>query len=147
MRYSLQHNQEETVALKEELENIKLYLSIEKIRFGRKLNPVFEVEEKCLHAQIPNMILQPLLENAIKYGVYEASKPVWIFIKCHSEDGLFCILIENNYEPESVRNRGEGIGLKNIRQRLELIYGNPGLMKITDNKTSFKVELMLPQKT
>ena len=147
MRYSLQHNQEETVALKEELENIKLYLSIEKIRFGRKLNPVFEVEEKCIHAQIPNMILQPLLENAIKYGVYEASKPVWIFIKCHSEDGFFCILIENDYEPESVRNRGEGIGLKNIRQRLELIYGNPGLMKITDNKTSFKVELMLPQKT
>ena len=147
MRYSLQHNQEETVALKEELENIKLYLSIEKIRFGRKLNPVFEVEEKCLHAQIPNMILQPLLENAIKYGVYEASKPVRIFIKCNSEEGYFRILIENDYEPESVRNRGEGIGLKNIRQRLELIYGNPGLMKITDSKTSFKVELMLPQKT
>lgn len=146
MRYSLQHNQEETVALKEELENIMLYLSIEKVRFGRKLNPVFEVEEKCRQAQIPNMILQPLLENAIKYGVYEAAKPVWIFIKCHLEEGAFRIIVENDYEADSVRNRGEGIGLKNIRQRLELIYGNPGLMKITDNKTSFRVELTLPQK-
>lgn len=146
MRYSLQHGQEETVALSEELENIKLYLSIEKIRFGRKLNPVFVVEEQCMLARIPSMILQPLLENAIKYGVYEASGPVGIYVRCKSEEGFFHIAIENDYEPESVRNRGEGIGLRNIRQRLELIYGNPGLMKITDNKTSFKVELMFPQK-
>lgn len=106
MRYSLQHGQEETVALKEELENIKLYLSVEKIRFGRKLNPVFEVEEKCLQAHIPNMILQPLLENAIKYGVYEASNPVRIYICCRSEEGYFHISVENDYESESVRNRG-----------------------------------------
>jgi sensor histidine kinase YesM len=85
------------------------------------------------------------MENAIKYGVYEASKPVWIYIRCHLEEEYFRISIENDYEPDSVRNRGEGIGLKNIRKRLDLIYGNPGLMKITDNKTRYKVELMFPQ--
>ncbi|HKJ43932.1 MAG TPA: histidine kinase, partial [Sunxiuqinia sp.] len=76
MRYSLQHDQDESVSLKDELENIKLYLSIEKVRFGKKLNPEFEIEEGCHDCQIPNMILQPLFENAIKYGVYEATGPV-----------------------------------------------------------------------
>ena len=146
MRYSLQHNQRETVSLKEELENIKLYLGIEKIRFGKKLNPIFEIEESCLKAEIPNMILQPLFENAIKYGVYEATEPVRIYVSCQSEDKYFHIIIDNEYEPDSVKNKGEGIGLNNIRQRLELMYGNPNLLKITDNKTSFKVELMIPQK-
>ncbi|WP_423130334.1 sensor histidine kinase [Gaoshiqia sp. Z1-71] len=145
MRYSLLHGREETVSLKEELEHIKLYLSIEKIRFGKKLIPVFDIGEDCMQAKIPNMILQPLLENAIKYGVYEATNPVSIRITCRSESGYFQIIIENDYEPDSVKNKGEGIGLRNIRQRLELIYGNPNLLRLTDNKTSFKVELMLPQ--
>ena len=145
MRYSLQHSQDETVSLREELENLKLYLEIEKVRFGEKLNPLFEVDEGCLQVQIPNMIMQPLFENAIKYGVYEATDPVRIYVRCCSENGYFYISIENDYDPESIRNKGEGIGLKNIRQRLDLIYGNPNLMLITDKKTSFKVELRFPQ--
>lgn len=146
MRYSLQHNREETVSLLEELENIKLYLGIEKVRFGKKLLPIFEVEEACLQARIPNMILQPLFENAIKYGVYEATSPVSIRVSCRPEQAYFHLTIENDYDPESVKNKGEGIGLRNIRQRLELIYGNPNLIRVTDNRTSYKVELMLPKK-
>ncbi|MCW0482624.1 sensor histidine kinase [Gaoshiqia sediminis] len=146
MRYSLQHNRDETVSLLEELENIKLYLGIEKVRFGKKLLPVFEVEEACLQARIPNMILQPLFENAIKYGVYEATSPVSIRVSCRPEQAYFHLTIENDYDPESVKNKGEGIGLRNIRQRLELIYGNPNLIRVTDDRTSYKVELMLPKK-
>ncbi|WP_159518729.1 sensor histidine kinase [Sunxiuqinia indica] len=146
MRYALQHDQDETVSLKDELENIKLYLSIEKVRFGKKLNPVFEVEESCHNFQIPNMILQPLYENAIKYGVYEATEPVSITTSCATENGNMLIVIENDYDAESIRNRGEGIGLRNIRQRLELIYGTSELIRITDLKTSFKIELLLPKK-
>ncbi|MGQ8336108.1 sensor histidine kinase [Sunxiuqinia sp. A32] len=146
MRYSLQHDQEETVSLEKELENIKLYLSIEKIRFGKKLNPVFNIEDACLQAQIPNMILQPLFENAIKYGVYEATGPVGITTSCKNKDGYALIIIDNEYEVDSIKNKGEGIGLRNIRQRLDLIYGNPDLLKIMDKKTSFRVELAIPQK-
>jgi len=146
MRYSLQHSREETVSLKDELDHIKLYLSIEKIRFGKKLNPVFNIDEACLKARIPNMILQPLFENAIKYGVYEATEPVSIVMSCRTEPTYFQITIENEYDPLTAKNKGEGIGLQNIRQRLELIYGNPGLLRVTDQKTSFKVELRLPQK-
>lgn len=145
MRYSLQHDQDETVSLQDELENIKLYLSIEKVRFGKKLNPVFEVEENCHHYQIPNMILQPLFENAIKYGVYEATEPVSIKTSCQSEENHVLIRIENDYDANYVRHRGEGIGLRNIKQRLEIIYGTAELFRITDQKTSFIVELLLPK--
>lgn len=146
MRYSLQHSREETVSLKDELDHIKLYLGIEKIRFGKKLNPVFEVEDACLEARIPNMILQPLFENAIKYGVYEAIEPVSIIMRCQPGNQNVLISIENEYDHGTMKHKGEGIGLKNIRQRLELIYGNPNLLRITDLGSSFKVELLLPQK-
>lgn len=146
MRYSLQHSREETVSLREELDHIKLYLGIEKIRFGKRLNPVFEVEDGCLEARLPNMILQPLFENAIKYGVYEAIEPVSIVMRCQPGVHAILISIENEYEGEALKHRGEGIGLKNIRQRLELIYGNPGLMRVSDMGSRFKVELLLPQK-
>jgi len=146
MRYSLQHSREEKVTLKDELDHIKLYLGIEKIRFGKKLNPVFNIQEECLKAKIPNMILQPLFENAIKYGVYEATEPVSIIMTCCQEPNFFKITIENEYDPYTKKSKGEGIGLRNIRQRLELIYGNPALLRVTDLKTSFKIELMLPLK-
>jgi len=146
MRYSLKHDQVEKVPFREELKNNKLYMQIEKVRFGKKLNPVFEVDEACLDAEIPNMILQPLYENAIKYGVYEATEPIDIVTRCKMKDNMLEVVIQNNYDPEALSKRGEGIGLRNIRDRLQIIYNNPLLMKVEDNKTDFKVTLAIPQK-
>ncbi len=146
MRYSLKYNQNEKVTFEQELENNKLYLYIEKVRFGKKLHTSFEVGEKCLKAEIPNMLLQPLYENAIKYGVYEATEPVEIkTIGTITEKGL-SVSISNTYDPGVLSKKGEGIGLRNIRERLQIIYGNPGLMKVSDNKKEFKVTLTIPQK-
>jgi len=147
MRYSLKHDQKEKVLFKQELENNKLYLQIEKVRFGSKLNPVFEIDESCLNAEIPNMILQPLYENAIKYGVYEATEPVEIKTtgKCNEE--FLQITISNPYDANITSKRGEGIGLRNIRDRLQIIFGNPYLLKMEDNKKEFTVTLTIPQKT
>lgn len=146
MRYSLKHDQIDKVPFSEELNNNKLYLQIEKVRFGKKLNPVFEIDENCLNAMIPNMILQPLYENAIKYGVYEATEPVEIVTQSKCINDVLEISITNNYDPNSMSKRGEGIGLRNIRDRLQIIYGNPMLMKVEDNKKEFKVTLAIPQK-
>jgi hypothetical protein len=147
MRYSLKHDQKEKVLFKQELENNKLYLQIEKVRFGSKLTPVFEVDEKCLDCEIPNMILQPLYENAIKYGVYEATEPIEIKTigKCTEE--FLQIIISNPYDANAISKRGEGIGLHNIRDRLQIIFGNPYLLKLEDNKKEFTVTLTIPQKT
>lgn len=146
MRYSLKHDQIDKVTFSEELKNNKLYLQIEKVRFGNKLNAVFDIDEKCLHAMIPNMILQPLYENAIKYGVYEATEPIDITTRSKCNDNVLEITITNNYDPNSISKKGEGIGLRNIRDRLQIIYGNPMLMKVEDNKKEFTVTLAIPQK-
>lgn len=146
MRYSLMHNEKEMVSFSRELDNIKLYLSIEKVRFGRKLNAEFEIDAHCMEAEIPNMILQPLFENAIKYGVYETTDQVTIKTSCQCEGNFLKITITNDYDASTIKRRGEGIGLRNIRRRMEVIYNNPDLMKITDHKTSFEVQLIIPQK-
>ncbi len=146
MRYSLMHNEKEMVSFSRELENIKLYLSIEKVRFGKKLNAEFEIDSHCLEAEIPNMILQPLYENAIKYGVYETTEQVTIKTTCECEGSVLKITIVNDYDESSVKRKGEGIGLRNIRKRMEIIYNQPDLMKITNHRTSFEVQLIIPQK-
>ncbi len=145
MRYSLRHDQEEKVRFKEELANNKLYLQIEKVRFGSKLNPVFNIEENCLDASIPNMLLQPLYENAIKYGVYESTEPIDVTTRGRLKDGALEIIISNAYDSSLRSKKGEGIGLQNIRDRLQIIYGNPLLMKVEDDKKEFKVTLAIPQ--
>lgn len=146
MRYSLRHDQIDKVPLSEELKNNMLYLQIEKVRFGEKLNPVFEMDKNCLQAQIPNMLLQPLYENAIKYGVYETLEPVDIITKARLVHDVLEICISNNYDPDTLPRKGEGIGLRNIRDRLQIIYGNPMLMHVEDTKREFKVTLAIPQK-
>lgn len=146
MRYSLKHDQKEKVTFKQELENNKLYLQIEKVRFGSKLMPTFEIDNNCLNAEIPNMILQPLYENAIKYGVYEATEPVEIKTVCTCTEEFLQIIISNPYDANVISKKGEGIGLHNIRDRLQIIYGNPYLLKLADNKKEFTVTLTIPQK-
>ncbi len=145
MRYSLKHDQIDKVPFSEELKNNKLYLQIEKVRFGNKLNTIFEIDDNCLNALIPNMILQPLYENAIKYGVYEATEPVEIITRSICIKDVLEITISNNYDPEAGSKKGEGIGLRNIRDRLQIIFGNPMLMKVEDNKKEFKVTIAIPQ--
>jgi len=146
MRYSLMHEEKEMVTFARELENIKLYLGIEKVRFGKKLNAEFLIDEHCEKAEIPNMILQPVFENAIKYGVYETTDSVTIKTVCQCDGNILKITIANDYDAATLKRKGEGIGLKNIRKRMQIIYNQPDLLRITDNKTSFEVQLIIPQK-
>jgi len=145
MRYSLKHDQDEKVTFKQELDNNKLYLSIEKVRFGKKLNPVFAIEEECLKAEIPNMILQPLYENAIKYGVYETTEPVDVITHGRFIENHLVITISNTYDKNVLSKKGEGIGLRNIRDRLQVIYANPHLLKVENKNSEFTVTLTIPQ--
>ena len=136
MRYSLKHDQKEIVTFQQELENNKLYLNIEKVRFGSKLNPVFAIEEECFIAKIPNMILQPLYENAIKYGVYEATETVDVITHCKCNNAVLEITISNTFDPDVLSKKGEGIGLRNIRERMQVIYRNPHLLQTNNNITN-----------
>ena len=146
MRYSLKHGQNEKVTFGTEIENNKLYLAIEKVRFGSKLLPLFRIDENCYKSVLPNMILQPIFENAIKYGVYEATEPVEIITEASCDGEFLEIKVSNAYDPGVRSKKGEGIGLRNIRERLQIIYGNPALLKIKDTHKVFSVILTIPQK-
>ena len=145
MRYSLKHNQNEKVTFGIELQNNKLYLAIEKVRFGSKLQPIFDVDEKCFGANLPNMILQPIYENAIKYGVYEATEPVDIITTASCKGSFLEVSVENSYDPDVTNKKGEGIGLRNIRERLQIIYGGSATVKINNSGNQFKITLSIPQ--
>jgi two-component system, LytTR family, sensor kinase len=129
--------------LRDELENIKLYLDIEKIRFEDKFDFIEDVSEECRNIPVPNMILQPLFENAIKHSVYEALGKTYIRLSCYPKNGFLNIEIDNNFELESSK-KGAGVGLKNIDERLKLLYKRADLLKISKENGHFNVKLFIP---
>ena len=146
LRYSLDQDLKELNNLANELNNIRLYLEIEKVRFGERLLLDFDVSADCEHLKIPNLILQPLYENAIKFGVHESVEPVTIKTECFVANNILSIKISNNFDPDSIPPKGNGIGLRNIQERLKLIYGRTDLMRIVKSKEQFVVNLEFPQK-
>lgn len=145
LRSSLGRDNSELLKVSEELERMELYLDIEKVRFGDRIKVSKAIEDKCLTMTLPNMMLQPLYENAIKYGIYEQVDGVSIRIECRCDSGNLNISITNSYDCRAVPQKGKGIGLKNVRNRLELIYGIPDLVTIEKDKECFAVRLLIPQ--
>lgn len=144
LRYTLANNDKQKNKLREELANIKLYLEIEKIRFEDKFEYIEELDQVCLNHPVPNMILQPLFENAIKHSVYETLEPVTLTLKCSHDEEFLKITLENNFEKNGTKKRGAGVGLQNISNRLKLIYGRQNLMKIETDENIFRVVLFIP---
>jgi two-component system LytT family sensor kinase len=145
LRYALKHGEREKTRFLDEIKNIELYLQIEKIRFGEKLVFEKEISKACEAGLIPNMILQPLFENAVKHGVYESTEPITIKMSCQSADGKMEIRIRNNFDNQQVSRKGAGIGLRNVRNRLMLIYGRDDLVRILKSENEFEVILLIPQ--
>ncbi len=144
LRYTLANSEKEMAPFCDELKNIKLYLEIEKIRFEDKFEYIEKVSDDCKNISIPNMILQPLFENAIKHAVYESLEKVFITLTCAREDLFFRISLENNYDPSTSSFKGTGIGLQNIKNRMELMYHRPDLLEVKKEAERFKVNLYIP---
>ena len=145
LRYSLGQDSEQ-ISLRVELDQIKRYLDIEKVRFGDQL--VFEsaMDQECLEWPVPRLILQPLFENAIKYGLYESIETVTISLAGSKKGNNILLTISNSFDPEAIIPDGTGIGLSNIGQRLKLHYGNPDLLSTKMVKNQFVVSLTIPQR-
>jgi len=144
LRYALKYNQKEKICLHEELYNTNLYLEIEKIRFGEKLRIENRIPEEFGTCLIPNMILQPLIENAIKHGVYESIETVKIEMDAQVSQDCLKITITNNFDPEQPGRKGNGMGLKNVQNRLMLIYNRSDLFSWETNGTVFIARLSVP---
>ena len=144
LRYTLVNNEKQKNKLSEEIKNINLYLDIEKIRFEDKFDMVEEVSDDSKDKLVPNMILQPLFENAIKHAVYESLEKVTLRFKTFIQNEFLNIILENNYDSNSENKHGSGIGLKNVNERLKLIYGLNNLLNVEKSDDKFRVTIFIP---
>ena len=145
LRLSLLKNDQLYTSLADELKFSNIYLEIEKIRFGNKLEYHSIIEKGLEDTPVPPFILQPLLENAIKHGVQESIEQVDIRVTCADHEGMLEICVSNSIA-EFNDKKGKGIGLNNIKDRLELIYERTDLLTINQTDKSFEVKLNLPYK-
>jgi hypothetical protein len=145
LRYTTSHKDEKLTTLDDELGNINRYLDIEKIRFGKRLMVKQSIDPTCCNLKLPGLILQPLLENALKYGVYESTEQSVIEMICTCNSSALSIVIRNQWDPEFQLNKGEGVGLKNIRSRLRIMYNRDDLFIIRKDHQTFEVNIVFPQ--
>lgn len=145
LRYSLGKENDQMNTVNDELNNIILYLDIEKVRFGDRLAVETQVDKNCLNLKLPNLILQPIFENAIKHGIYESLEQVTINLKAWQDQNILRIEVTNHFDPNAVSKRGKGIGLKNVSERLRLIYGVSQLVFTEKTDNLFTVRLDIPQ--
>lgn len=145
LRFTLAESEKTMNPLIEELKNCRLYLEIEKIRFENKFEYTEDIDSECLQVQVPSMLLQPLFENAIKHGVYEALEKINIIMSCRCEKDYLKISLANDYDPDAERRKGERIGLNNIRDRLRLIYNQNDLISIEREGKVFRVNIFIPK--
>jgi two-component system, LytTR family, sensor kinase len=144
-RNSLSSDPLADVTLAEEIELQKLYLDIETVRYPERLRIQIEIEPGLLDIRVPALILQPLVENAIKHGVSISDQPVGVTIGAKQHDGKAAISISDNCTTPSIPKIGNGIGLNNVRDRLTARYGIAAkLVTHTPPEGGFVATLYLP---
>lgn len=146
LRGTLKKEETQWVSLQEELQYLQLYLDIEKVRFGNRLATVTEVEEEARHMKLPALLLQPVVENAIKFGLYDTTGETVIRIRAYREQQQLLIRVDNPFDPEtSSPKQGTGFGLKSVQRRLYLLFARADLL-ITEAKGNiFTTIVKIPQ--
>ena len=125
LRYTLANEPTAQVTLAQEVETLKLYLEIEKMRFEDRLRPHFKIESETIGARLPSLLLQPLIENAIKYAVTPSEDGADIWITAHSYGDMVRIEVADNGNGDfgATGSPSTGVGLANTRDRLNQAYG------------------------
>ncbi len=127
LRITLRDGQREFSSVREELDYVRRYLAIEETRFEDRLSAIFDVEEASLEGQVPSLILQPLVENAVKHGISRARGSNRLMVAARCRNGNLVLEVSNDCRPdedELAPERKMGIGLNNVRERLSAIYGS-----------------------
>lgn len=144
----LKKDDQQLISLSEELDHLTLYLDIEKVRFGHRLKTDIHCQEPALSLKLPLLLLQPVVENAIKFGLYDTIGETIISIHAASEDNYLKITVENPYDPTSAPPRtGTGFGLNSIQRRLYLLYARNDLLTTSRTGNIFKTTIKIPQTT
>lgn len=144
LRNSVKREGEENIPLKEELDYLKNYLSIEATRFGDRLHIVLNNNAQD-NVTMPPFLLQPILENAVKFGLYGNTGDVSIQIDIDSTPDMLQFIITNPYNKTSSTPKGTGFGIKGIQRRLYLLYARNDLLELISKEDQFTTILKIPQ--
>jgi LytS/YehU family sensor histidine kinase len=147
LRGTLRKEEEQWVNLGEELQHLQLYLNIEKVRFGHRLSTEIHYDDACKRMLLPPMLLQPVVENAIKFGLYDTLETVIITVEATCENNQLLITIQNPFDPGTAKPRqGTGFGLSGVQRRLFLLFGRNDLLHTKAEQELFTTILKIPQR-
>lgn len=146
LRGTLKKEETQWVTYQEELQYLQLYLDIEKVRFGNRLATQIETDENVNQLKLPALLLQPVVENAIKFGLYDTTGETLIRIHAVKEGHYLVIKVMNPFDPETSSPRqGTGFGLNSIQRRLYLLFARTDLLLTDAKENIFTTIIKVPQ--
>jgi two-component system LytT family sensor kinase len=145
LRGTIKRDSQQMVTLEEEIHHLNLYLQIEKVRFGHRLNTVIEKTVATTGLLLPSLLLQPVVENAIKFGLYDTIGAITIKIEATTEGNNLLIKVENPFDPETTTPKGTGFGLDSVQRRLYLLYARNDLLLTNKRENIFTTTIKIPQ--
>jgi two-component system, LytTR family, sensor kinase len=146
LRGTLKKDDQQWSTLDEEIQYLKLYLDIEKVRFGYRLQTEINYTDEVLLLKLPSLLLQPVVENAIKFGLYDTTGEVLIKLEASKENNYLKIIVRNPFDPETSQPlKGTGFGLTSIQRRLFLLFARQDLLTTEKNESFFITTILIPQ--
>ncbi len=146
LRGTLRKENNQKITLKEEIEHLELYLDIEKVRFGHRLKTEVVFDKSCDADTLPSLLLQPVVENAIKFGLYDTVGEITIRIEASRTDKMLMVVITNPFDAQTARPpQGTGYGLTSIQRRLYLLYARNDLLLTERRDNLFITSIKIPQ--
>lgn len=146
LRGTLRKDEQQWNTLSEELQYLQLYLDIEKVRFGHRLQTNIEKDDENLQMKLPSMLLQPVVENAIKFGLYDTVGEVCISIITKNKNGNLEVTVQNPFDVETAQPlQGTGFGLASIKRRLFLLFARHDLLQTKTENNFFITTVTIPQ--
>ncbi len=147
LRYTLDQDPMKKVTLRQEIEAMNLYLTTEKLRFGERLKLEFAIEEPALDALVPSLLLQPLIENAVKFAVSPSEQGGSIRVEGRARGNMLELAVADDgpgLSTGGTPGSGRGVGLRNTRERLAVLFEDKHRFATLDNKPGLRIELGLP---
>ena len=146
LRGTIRRDNSQMVPLAEELHHLNLYHEIEKVRFGHRLKTEVHADENVSTLELPSLLLQPIVENAIKFGLYDTTGEIVISIKAFKEDDTLSVSVQNPFDPSTAAPRqGTGFGLQSIQRRLYLLFARQDLLQTSKAENIFTTTVKIPQ--
>src|SRR5689334_4401052 len=144
LRKTLGLGERASIPWREELELARTYLEVEQVRFGARLQIEMRVDDACAECQVPPLVLQPLIENAIKHGIATMVDGGIVRLESHVENGNLAVRVENSFDPEAPSPRRHGLGLRNVRSRLQTRFGDAARLDLAAEDNRLRAEMVFP---